>query len=116
MHPSPADAPAGVLPWHNQLPARAASLPGGTRRITFPPDRGTIDPAQPDRAGAGHGETRHPRAEMLQMRLTYPLADRHLLPVVPEGVPGCVTASPRSRHPDAILAFALSNRDPLQCR
>ena len=88
MHPSPADAPAGVLPWRNRLPARAASLPGGTPRITFPPDRGTIDPAQPDQAEAGHGEPGTPRAEMLQMRLTYPLADRHLLPVVPGRRPG----------------------------
>ena len=97
MHPRAADPPAGVLPRRHRLPATPASLPGGMRRITFPPVRGILDPAEADRAGIGHREPGTAGAEMIQMRLDNPLADRHPLPAVPRAVP----------------ASALSHRDPL---
>ena len=97
MHPRAADPPAGVLPRRHRLPATPASLPGGMRRITFPPVRGILDRAEADRAGVGHGEPGTAGAEMIQMRLDDALADRHPLPAVSRAVP----------------ASALSHRDPL---
>jgi hypothetical protein len=98
MYPRPADAPAGILPWRYRLPATAAWLPGGTRRIARPLGRGFIGRAEPDRAGVGHGKPGTAGAEMIQMRLAYPRADRHPLPALAGD----------------ILAFPLSHRDPLQ--
>src|SRR5260370_40108232 len=83
MHPGPADPPAGVLAWRYRLPAAAAPLPGGPRRMAFPPGQGIVGPAEPDRAGAGHGHPGAAGAEMIQMRLDDPLADRHPLPAGP---------------------------------
>src|SRR5271169_4228297 len=117
VDPSPADAPADVLPWRYRPAATAAALPGGTRSVTLPPGRVSIDPAEPDRAGAGHGQTQTARAEMLQMRLAYPLADRDPLPAVPRCVPACATSPAHNGQPPAAApAPALSHLDPLQSR
>jgi hypothetical protein len=94
MYPGPADLSADVLPRRYRPPAPAASLPGGPGRIAVPSGRGIIDRAEPDRPGVGHGEPGAAWAEVIQMGLDYPLADRHPLAAVP--------------------ASALSHRDPLQ--
>ena len=117
VDPSPADAPAGVLPWRYRAAATAAALPGGTRSVTLPSGRVSTDPAEPDRAGAGHGQPQSARAEVLQMRLAYPLADRDPLPAVPRCVPACATGPAHNGQPTAAaLALALSHLDPLQSR
>ena len=117
VDPSPADAPAGVLPWRYRPAATAAALPGGTRSVTLPSGRVRTDPAEPDRAGAGHGQPQTARAEMLQMRLAYPLADRDPLPAVPRCVPACATSPAHNGQPSAAApALALSHLDPLQSR
>lgn len=115
VHPGPAEAPSGVLPRCYRLRATAALLPGGVRRTTRLRDQGTIGRAETDRARVCHGEPGSPRAEMIQVRLTYPLSD-HPSRTGPGRVPGCMVA-PRSRQPGAAVpAFALSHRDGLQFR
>jgi hypothetical protein len=112
VDPSPADAPAGVLAGGHRLAATAAALPGGTRTITLPPGRLDTGPAEPDRARAGHGQPGTPGAKMLQMSLTYPLADRHPLLAGRQGVPACAASPAHNRHPIA-PAFTLSHLDSL---
>jgi hypothetical protein len=87
VDPSPADAPAGVLAGCQRLAATAAALPGGTGTVTLPAGRLNTGLTETDRARAGHGHPRTPRAKMLQMRLTYPLANRHPRPAGCLGVP-----------------------------
>jgi hypothetical protein len=117
VDPSPADVPAGVLPWRYRPAATTAALPGGTRSVTLPSGRVSTDPAEPDRAGAGHGQPQTARAEVLQMRLAYPLADRDPLPAVPRCLPACATGPAHNGQPPAAaLALALSHLDPLQSR
>jgi hypothetical protein len=117
VDPSPADAPASVLPWRYRPTATAATLPGGTRSVTLPPGRVSTDRAEPDRAGPGHGQTQTARAEMLEMHLAYPLADRDPLPAVPRCVPACATSHAHNGQPPAAApALALSHLDPLQSR
>jgi hypothetical protein len=115
VDPRPADTPAGVLPWRNRPAATAAALPGGTCSVTRPSGRVSTDPTEPDRAGAGHGQPGTPWAEMLQVRLPYPLADRHPLPAVPRSDPACAASPAHKRKPPATpLALALSHPDPFQ--
>jgi hypothetical protein len=77
MDPSPARALAGILPWRYRLAATAAALPGRTGSVSLPSGRVSFDPTEPDRAGAGHGQPGTSWAEVLQMRLSYSLPDRH---------------------------------------
>src|SRR5215471_8611679 len=115
MDPGTAGALAGVLPPRYRLAAAAAVLSGRTGSVSLPSGRVSSDPAEPDRAGAGHGQPGTPWAEVLQMRLAYPLADRHLLPAVPLGVLACATIPAHVRQPRApAQVLALRHRDPLQ--
>ncbi len=76
MYPRTAGAPAGVLPGRDWPPAAVAVLPGRAGRAIFPAGRITVGGAESERRRAGHRHPQTPRAEMLQVRLDDPLADR----------------------------------------
>ena len=115
MDPGPGGTLAGILPPRYWLAAAAAALSGRPGSVILPSGRVNSDTAEPDRAGAGHGQPGTTWAEVVQMRLTYPLADRHPLPAVPPGIPACAAIPAHARQPRAgAQALALSHRDPLQ--
>ena len=117
MNPGPGDTLAGILPPRYRLAAAAAALSGRTGSVSLPSGRVSSDPAEPDRAGTGHGQPGTAWAEVVQMRLAYPLAHRHPLRAEPAGVPACATIPARARQPRAaVSAIALSHRAPLQSR
>ena len=77
MDPRAGDAAAGVLDGGDRVLAARAGLAGGAGRAGLRAERGVAGRAQADRAGIGHGEADATGAEMLQVGLGYPLADRH---------------------------------------
>jgi len=115
VDPGPGGGLAGILPPRYRLAAATTALSGRTGSISLPIGRVSSDPAEPDRAGAGHGQPGTPWAEVLQMSLAYPLAHRHPLPAGPLGVLACAISPAHARQAWASAqALALSHRDPLQ--
>jgi len=82
VDPGAGDAPAGVLGGGDRVLAAGTGLAGGAGRAGLRAERGVAergvaDRAQADRAGIGHREADPAGAEMIQVGLCYPLADRH---------------------------------------
>ena len=77
MDPAAGDAAAGVLSGGDRVPAAGAGLGGGAGRVGLRARYGVADGAQADRPGVGHREPDPAGAEMVQVSLGYPLADRH---------------------------------------
>ena len=76
MDPGAGDAAAGVLGGGDRVLAAGTGLAGGAGRAGLRAERGVADRAQADRAGIGHREAGPARAEVIQVGLGYPLADR----------------------------------------
>jgi len=82
VDPGAGDAAAGVLGGGDRVLAAGTRLAGGAGRAGLRAERGVSERgvagrAQADRAGIGHGEADATGAEMIQVGLGYPLADRH---------------------------------------
>lgn len=77
MDPAAGDAAAGVLGRGDRMATARAALAGGARRVTLRARWGVADRGQADRAGIGHREAGPTGAEMVQVGLGHPLADRH---------------------------------------
>jgi hypothetical protein len=77
VDPVAGDAAAGVLGRGDRMAAAGATLAGGARRVALRAGWGVADRAQADRAGIGYREASPTGAEMVQVGLCYPLADRH---------------------------------------
>jgi hypothetical protein len=77
VNPGAGDAAARVLDGGDRILAAGAGLTGGPSRAGLRAGRRIADGTQSDRAGIGHREAGPAGAEMIQVGLGYPLADRH---------------------------------------
>ena len=77
VDPGAGDAAAGVVGGRDRASAAGAGLAGGAGRVGLWTERGVASGAQADRAGIGHREANAAGAEVIQVSLSDPLADRH---------------------------------------
>ena len=77
VDPGAGDAAACVLGGGDQVLAAGAGMIGGPSRAGLRAGRRITDGTQADRAGVGHRKADPAGAEMIQVGLGHPLADRH---------------------------------------
>jgi len=77
VDPGAGESAAGVLGGGDQVSAAGAGMAGGAGCVGLRAERRVADGAQADRAGIGHRKADPAGAEMIQVGLCYPLADRH---------------------------------------
>lgn len=75
VHPVSADAPAGGLPWRDDLSAALALIASGAGRDDVRQQERIFRPAEPCRAEGRYRKTEATRAEVGQVRGTHPHGD-----------------------------------------